>query len=45
MEEVEQKYTHSSVAQRVTQVPQIKDKFGRTFNYLRIAIIEKCNLQ
>ena len=45
MEEVEQKYTHSSVAQRVTQVPQIKDKFGRTFNYLRIAINEKCNLR
>ncbi len=45
MEEVEQQYTHSSVAQRVTQVPQIKDKFGRTFNYLRIAINEKCNLR
>ena len=37
MEEVEQEYTHSSVAQLVTQGPQIKDKFGRAFNYLRIA--------
>jgi len=45
MEEVEQKYTHSSVAQRVIQVPQLKDQFGRTFNYLRIAVNEKCNLR
>ena len=45
MEEVEQENTHSSVAQLVTQVPQIKDKFGRTFNYLRIAVNEKCNLR
>ena len=45
MEEVEQKYTHSSVAQRVIKVPQLKDKFGRTFNYLRIAVNEKCNLR
>ena len=45
MEEVEQKYTHSSVVQPVTHVPQIKDKFGRTFNYLRIAVNEKCNLR
>ena len=45
MEEVEQEYTLSSVAQLVTQVPQIKDKFGRTFNYLRIAVNEKCNLR
>ena len=45
MEEVEQEYTHSSVAQLVTQGPQIKDKFGRAFNYLRIAVNEKCNLR
>ena len=45
MEEVEQEYTHSSVAQLVTQDPQIKDKFGRAFNYLRIAVNEKCNLR
>ena len=45
MEEVEQKYTHSSVAQRVIKVTQLKDKFGRTFNYLRIAVNEKCNLR
>ena len=25
--------------------PLIKDKFGRTFDYLRIAINEKCNLR
>ena len=28
-----------------TQYPPLQDKFGRTFDYVRIAITEKCNLR
>ena len=45
MEKVEQKYTNRSVTQLVTQDPGITDQHGRSFNYLRIAVNEKCNLR
>ena len=45
MEKVEQKYTNRSVTHPVTQDPGITDQHGRSFNYLRIAVNEKCNLR
>jgi len=45
MEKVEQKYTNRSVTHTVTQDPGITDQHGRSFNYLRIAVNEKCNLR
>ena len=45
MEKVEQKYTNRSVTHPVTQDPRITDQHGRSFNYLRIAVNEKCNLR
>ena len=45
MEKVEQKYTNRSVTHPVTQDPGITDQHNRSFNYLRIAVNEKCTLR
>ena len=45
MEKVDQKYTNRSVTHPVTQESSITDQHGRSFNYLRIAVNEKCNLR
>jgi len=45
MEKLEHKYTNRSVTHSVTQDSRITDQYDRTFNYLRIAVNEKCNLR
>ena len=38
-------HQNDSGVQRYTVPPLLKDQFGRTFNYLRIAVNEICNLR
>ncbi|HFD32848.1 MAG TPA: GTP 3',8-cyclase MoaA [Gammaproteobacteria bacterium] len=39
------KNVQSLKTKHVTKYPPLQDKFGRTFDYVRIAITEKCNLR
>ena len=46
MRKENKQHIHPLVADRGTPLePPITDKFGRTFNYLRLAVNEHCNLR